>query len=167
MSVQFGTMALHCAASKVVSVTDAVKGLVLDWSIRMEEAGITGDGVSFSKEERRAALDTPTTIHIGSIGAFSGNLGAGNASGDISMRSVNVDGIKSLIDQARSNIDSLEGVDRAAIEARLSELEEEIEKAVPSQSRVRATLAALQGLLVEASGNLVAAGILSLIQQLS
>ncbi|SHF09847.1 hypothetical protein SAMN02745157_1635 [Kaistia soli DSM 19436] len=167
MDVPFARISLHCPASSVVGIIDCVRNLVLDWSIEMEKAGITGEGLSFSPEEKKAAHSQSTTVHIGTIGSFAGNIGSGNKSGDISMSSVNVEAIKSLIGQTRSNMASLDGVDHSAVIAHLAELEDEVAKPSPSASRVRATLSALQGLLTEVSGNLIAAGIIALIQQIS
>ncbi|MHA1560353.1 MAG: AbiTii domain-containing protein, partial [Alphaproteobacteria bacterium] len=70
--VPFGEMASVIASASIVGILDAVRNLVLDWAIRMEKAGITGDGHSFTREEKKRANEEPSLINIGSIGAFAG-----------------------------------------------------------------------------------------------
>lgn len=46
---------LHIGRSSVVGILDAVRNLILDWSLKLEGDGILGDGMSFSPEERKRA----------------------------------------------------------------------------------------------------------------
>lgn len=81
---EFTQMAIIISRSDVVAILDVVRSKILDWAIELERNGITGDGVSFDDKERAQAKSTGTIVNIGTIGAFSGNLGHGNASGSIS-----------------------------------------------------------------------------------
>lgn len=61
---------LHCHDIKLVvprpsvsNVGSSVKGKILDWSLKLEEDGILGEGMSFSKEEQEKAANI-TTINI-------------------------------------------------------------------------------------------------------
>jgi hypothetical protein len=48
-------MALHIDKSQVYGVLEAVRDIVLKWSLELEEDGILGEGMTFSKEEKQAA----------------------------------------------------------------------------------------------------------------
>ncbi|CAM4038001.1 hypothetical protein NOLU111490_04190 [Novosphingobium lubricantis] len=62
--------------SSVSFVLGKVRDLVLDWSLELSRAGITGEGMSFTPDERSRA----NGAHI-SIGAFHGTFSTGDASG--------------------------------------------------------------------------------------
>jgi len=46
---------LHLSIPQIFSVTDRVRNIILDWSLKLEENGILGDGLTFSKEEKQIA----------------------------------------------------------------------------------------------------------------
>jgi AbiTii len=62
--------------SAIASIIQRVRNLVLDWSLELARAGITGDGMSFSANERKRA----DSAHI-SIGTFTGSFNTGDAAG--------------------------------------------------------------------------------------
>ena len=72
--------------SAIVSILDRVRTLVLDWALKMEQAGVLGTEFSFDAADRAKAQGATTTINIGTIGSFAGNLGAGNVAGDVTLR---------------------------------------------------------------------------------
>jgi hypothetical protein len=59
------------ARSSLAAVADAVRNVILEWSLRLEQQGILGEGMRFSPEEKAIAM-TSQNIHIGS---FQGILG--------------------------------------------------------------------------------------------
>jgi hypothetical protein len=62
---------LFCSRTAIVNIIDIVRNTVLEWSLKLEEGGITGDGLSFSKEEKKIA-ESNKSIHIQN---FQGVLG--------------------------------------------------------------------------------------------
>jgi hypothetical protein len=57
-------------------ILDQVRTRVLDWALELEQAGIMGEGVNFSRAEKEKAAG----VNI-SIGTMSGNLLAGDVNG--------------------------------------------------------------------------------------
>ncbi len=51
-------------------ILDAVRTALLDWSLKLEQVGIKGEGLSFTKEEREKAHEGQSTYDIGNIGTF-------------------------------------------------------------------------------------------------
>ncbi len=54
-------------------IIDAVRNVILDWSLKLEADGILGEGMTFTKEEKKTAMNN--TYNIGNIGSISGGLG--------------------------------------------------------------------------------------------
>jgi hypothetical protein len=48
-------MAIHIDPSQAHGVLEAVRNVVLNWSLKLEEDGILGEGVTFSQEEKQIA----------------------------------------------------------------------------------------------------------------
>lgn len=52
--------ALHISTNQLYTIVESVRTAVLEWSIILEENGIIGEGIQFSKEEQEIAVNTPT-----------------------------------------------------------------------------------------------------------
>ncbi len=52
--------ALHISTNQIYTIVESVRTAVLEWSIVLEENGIIGEGMQFSKEEQEIAVNTPT-----------------------------------------------------------------------------------------------------------
>ena len=59
------------STSLLVAILNAVRNTILEWSLRLEQQGILGEGMKFNSEEKAKAM-TSQNIHIGS---FQGILG--------------------------------------------------------------------------------------------
>src|SRR6202043_2196137 len=134
--------ALQIPRSQLVSILDRVRTLVLDWALNLERAGIMGTEFNFNSEEKQKAQTMSTTINIGHIGAFTGNLGYANTSGDISAADTDVKQVQSLIDQLNAHATELglDSTDQLALASKLTQLENEIKKEKPSRSAIRGLL---------------------------
>src|SRR5260370_4519170 len=80
-----GTRGWNCdlvvPTSEIARILDKVRNLVLDWALNLQKANIMGSEASFNEAEKEKAQAASTTINIGSIGNFSGNICQGNVSG--------------------------------------------------------------------------------------
>lgn len=56
--------ALFISKPHIAAIVDKVRNLVLDWSLDLEKAGITGDGLSFSAREKSVAASSHINIQI-------------------------------------------------------------------------------------------------------
>lgn len=59
---------LHISRSAVVSILDRVRSIILDWGLKLEKAGVKGDGFTFSEQEKHHAAH----VHIDNY--FQGNV---------------------------------------------------------------------------------------------
>lgn len=71
---------LHVSTVAVSAVVEAVRNKVLDWTLQLEAAGITGQGLTFTPEETRAAQSMAVQHHyhgpIASIAQGSSHVGS-------------------------------------------------------------------------------------------
>lgn len=51
--------ALMLSRAAVVGIVDAVRNLIVDWSLQMEAAGVLGEGMTFSQRERESCPRHP------------------------------------------------------------------------------------------------------------
>lgn len=60
--------------SQVFGILEAVRNIILEWSLKLEKDGILGEGLTFSKEEQRIAASTTYNIQnfTGPVGAVAG-----------------------------------------------------------------------------------------------
>ncbi len=118
LNQSFGTsiVAMRNKVSRghIHGIVERVRTLVLDWSLELARREITGEGMSFSTNEKARASDA----HI-SIGTFTGSFNTGSASGDgsaISQSTVsgqNFQCIAELVESVSANVSDTEA--RAAI----------------------------------------------------
>jgi hypothetical protein len=119
---------LEVDRSAIVSILDRVRTLVLDWALKMEQAGVLGTEFSFDAADIKKAQGATTMITIGTIGSFAGNLGAGNVAGDITVKDLNTNIVGDLAAQLQARLDELAaaGADGATLKARLDQIEDEL-----------------------------------------
>jgi hypothetical protein len=157
------------SATSLVAIVEAVRTLVLEWSIEMERAGIAGSDLRFSDEEKNRAQAAPISIHIESIGTFTGNLGIGNVASDItSTSSIQVERVANLLSQIKSHSTALaqEGLNEQDILRRVSAIEAELHKPTPDHQIIRSLLTGLRSVVVGAAQGLLTSGLLSLLNQI-
>src|SRR5688500_7216002 len=64
--------AVILSKTQIHGLVDKVRNTVLEWALGLEEQGITGEGMSFSPEERRQAGNV--TLNVGSLGNLIGSM---------------------------------------------------------------------------------------------
>lgn len=146
----------------LVGVVDAVRNVILDWSLTLEKNGILGEGMSFSKQDKDKAHEQSVSYHIGSIENFTGALG--NVSGgqvNATTSVINVDRVEKLLTQIDQNIDAfgLTEDDKTRVVETVGEVRASI-KGSTFASHGFALLSALKGIFEHTAGHLLAAGVL-------
>lgn len=157
--------AIAMPTSNVVGILDAIRTALLDWSLKLEQLGVKGEGMSFSEDERKKAHETQAIFNIGTIGTFTGTMGS--ASGDFTIQGdvVNTNSkaaILDLVGKIRSSeaqlglkVESAQNLNQT-----LDALEHEVRSRKPTPVRVREFLATIRNIAEGAAGSLAAQGIL-------
>jgi len=143
-------------------VLDAVRTALLDWSLKLEQAGIKGEGLSFSNEEREKAHEGQATYHIGSISNFTGNLGANSGTVNATSQQVSAEDVLKFVEKIRANELALNvsGAEIMRLKTALDDLTFEMKQPAPNQSKVRQAVSSIRNVAEGAVGSLAATGIL-------
>ncbi|MBS5905028.1 AbiTii domain-containing protein [Roseomonas mucosa] len=157
------------STGSLLSILDAVRNKVLDWSLSLQAAGIKGEGMSFRAEEKAKVIGKGDTYNIGSIGSFAGNLG-GKVGGDVTGTATQnigqeLEKVAGLLAQLRTHRDQM-GLDagqRAVLDGHVAELDEELRGAAPRPGVVAGLLKSIKSVAEGAAGNLIASGVVSMI----
>jgi hypothetical protein len=168
LDVRFGTMAVHLSTSQIHGLLDAVRNLVLEWALKLERAGISGEGMSFNKDEKQLASAASTTFNIGTIGSMVGNLGSQNSSGAISVSYIAVNEIEDVVEQLTPHVAALKaaGADAKLLDTSLAGIAKQTISANPDQSILRGMLTDLRNALSGAAGSLIASGAITMIARI-
>jgi hypothetical protein len=163
--------ALSVERASLVGILDAVRNAVLDWALRLEKAGIRGEGVTFSDQEREKAHQPSIVYQINSITNFSGNLGP--ASGDAVVTSTQsidagIGQVRDLVAEIEKHLREvgLQGEQLERLKRQVIDLKAELAKSNPQPARIGEFLRSIRAMLEGAAGNIIASGILSHLDKL-
>jgi len=150
----------------IFRILDAVRNVILDWSLKLEKEGILGKGLSFSQKERSKTHEPKVTYKIGHIDKFAGIIGDISEDAKVSIRQINLESkeeLRDLVEQIKKYIPQidLENEARRAIGENIIELDAEIKLDEPKPSRVKSLLSSLKNILEGAAGNVIAQGIIA------
>jgi hypothetical protein len=154
--------AVIISSGEAWGIVDAVRTSLLDWSLKLEQAGIRGEGLSFSNEERERAHGDGATYHIGSIGNFTGNLGANSGTVNATFQQGSAQEVLKLVEKIKANEKELNlaNVETARLKAALNQLTFEMNQSAPNQTKVRQAVSSIRNVAEGAVGSLAATGIL-------
>lgn len=142
---------------KISGILDSVKNIVLDWSLRLEEDGIVGEGMSFSDKEKQTASQITNVNYIGQMVGSQLQQGTSNAvsyNADIKM---DFEAIKILIEQLKEQLSTMSHVpeQKAELQAEIATIESQINSPKPKEGIIRETLQSIRRILEGGAGNLL------------
>lgn len=156
---------LFFPASVLARIIDAVRTIILNWSLKLEEEGILGEDFSFSPQEQQKAGDSKNINNfygpvnqsqIQQGGSDSILIGAG---GNIDIGKVK-DFIKDLRGKEKNL--KLEAETRIELEAEIRTIESQIGSPKPKQSIIKEGLESIRRILEGAAGSIAAELVLRL-----
>jgi len=151
--------------NSIAGILDAVRNIILDWSLKLEKEGILGEGLTFSQEEREKAHELHITYNIGPINKFAGIIGKMSGNAKVDIRQINMESeeeVQNLIEQIKkyTPLIDLDIKAKSEIEDHLQKLDSEIKSEKPKQPQIKSLLTSIKNILEGAAGNLVARGII-------
>ena len=155
-----------------INILNAVRNILLEWTVEMEKQGVLGNELTFTHGEREKSASvtaqTVTNFHIGQVGALVQNAQNSVVQGGIDSTMDLRDGIRNLLDQLERELPSsdLPSETKQKTSSILAELRTESDAPIPDKSRLRAGLESLKHIMEHASGHLVAVGAHHLISNL-
>lgn len=157
--------------SSIAGILDSVRNIILDWSLKLEKAGILGEGLSFSEKEKERAHESNVSINIGKIEKLVGTVGSIAGRATVSVTEIDgktTEDIRGFLRQVRKHLDDIQltGENKSQASQAIDELDNELEKRKPEPGRVRKLLNSLKTIAEGVSGNLIAQGIIANIDKI-
>jgi hypothetical protein len=159
--------------SQILAIPGHVRSKILDWSLRLEKAGIRGEGLSFSQHEKERAHYVSISIH-GNVENLSNVVdvaqGAHVTTQQTSKAIIDVSGLAALAADLRQHVDSVIAPDRREqFHREIEVIESESQTETPNPGRLRRALTAVQAMVrdaaVSAGSSLIVQGALALINE--
>jgi AbiTii len=152
----------------VSNIIDQVRNLILNWSLELEKAGIAGENMTFTAEEKREA--GPVTQHffiqnVGVLGDVSDRAQVTNQ--QTALAALDLGKVRDFVTQARGALDLLPAATRREVEPVLVDVETELNSATPDRSKLSRLLGSMRSICEGAAGNLGAEGIMQLLRVLT
>lgn len=154
--------ALHVTRQSLVRVVQTVRDRVKDLTLEWERRGISGDGLTFTREEKATASQIHYTT-VTNIGEMHNSMLQQHSSGTQTLNAVDPKALISLADAVSAAIGQLKlaADDRAELEAEVATLRSQASSPKPKAGIVRATLLSMKNIIEGAAGNVAATGLLA------
>lgn len=158
---------LHVSAHVLKSIVDQVQNCLLEWTIRLENEGVLGEGMRFTREETGLAQNLPQTInnYFGTV--VNGDIQKSQVvSGDHNTVSFNYQQAEDLIQQIKEAIqnEQISDEDRETVDELITDAESKITKR-KKPAIINAALSGLKDFLISAGANIASALLIQFLQQ--
>lgn len=160
--------ALHIPISQIVSIIDKTKNMLLEWSIKLESVGITGENMKFNQEEKNMAKDIPQQANYYYGTVINGNVSESQVvSGNNNTSTYNTDEMKAVVDEIRASLQN-ESIVQDDKESALEILEDISTKLSQNKKPgiIKSAFVGLKDFVLAAGANVTAALITAKIQGL-
>lgn len=157
---------LHISASQFQKVLDAVRKIILEWGLKLEEGGVVGEGLGFSVEEKekagRITYNVRNYIH-GTFDKSQIQIESEHSSQTQQFTKLDPAKVAEFVVELRSRQKELrlEVDERDELESELKTIEAQVNSPKPKDSILRESLESVRRVLEGATGNLIASGLLN------
>lgn len=159
-SAPFSTnYSLHISTHVLKSIVDQVQNCLLEWTIKLENEGILGEGMCFNKDETNLAKKVPQTIYNYYGTVVNGDIQQSQVvSGDHNNVSFNYQQAEDLIHKIKESIqnEQISDEDRETADELITDVESKIVKQ-KKPAIIKAALSGLKDFLIGAGANVVGA----------
>ncbi len=157
---------LHVNASQFQKILDAVRKIILEWALKLEESGVVGDGLSFSTDEQAKAAQIVYNVKNliqGNIEGSQLQIDTGHSAQTLRYKTLDPKQVAEFLAVLRSKTSELNlGNDsKAELESEIKTIEAQVESPKPKDSILRESLVSVRRILESAAGRLVAGGLLT------
>jgi hypothetical protein len=154
-------------ASQLLNIVDQVRNLILNWALELEKAGVLGEDMQFSEQEKGDAKPVTQQFIIQTVGVL-GNVSdqatVTNQQNATAKFDLDFGQIRDFIAHARAMLPMLPAATQKAVGPLLGTIDDEIKKEKPAGGKIRAVLTSVQKICEGAAGNLTAQGIIGMLR---
>lgn len=155
---------LEVPKNQIGSIVDNVRNIVLEWSLKLEEEGILGEGMSFSKEEKEKAQNSNpiTTIIHGNATGFQIQSQTSNSSQTIQQDNLDIQKVDELLQNIKEHMSqiSLNTEQKETINANLETIERQKQLSSPNSTIIKEGFSTIRNVLEGVTGSIVASGLI-------
>lgn len=158
---------LKLERTAVIRVLDAVRNLILNWSLEMEKAGVLGEGMMFNSQEKEKAQPAGQQFIIQNLGVLGDISGQATVTNNQNVSvALDLDQVRGVVEQLNNLVSSLPVEIMRSITPTLNELNSELVGPTPAPGYIRKLLHSAKTICEGATGNIVASGVIALISPL-
>jgi hypothetical protein len=153
-------VSLFADKSNLIKILDAVRNIILNWTLKLEEDGILGEGLTFNKQERESAETSPQNItyFFGPVKSSQIQQGTIKSNQNQINKSADIKEIELFIKMLREKLKevNLESDIEKEVKAEIKTLESQTESPKPKKNILRESLSSLKNIFENASGGAAA-----------
>lgn len=148
-------------AAKLRGILDATRTAVLEWSLQLEEQGVTGEGFTFSKEEQTAA--SGVVFNIGTMSHSQIQGGTRNSTQALEVSGIDLDEMRSLVKDLHASLSSLKlkPSEQDELTQEIATIEAQLSSPKPKPAILRESSRSIRNILEGATGSALATEILT------
>lgn len=152
-------ISLFVSSSALIKTVDAVRNIILNWSLKLEEEGILGEGLSFTDTEKEVATQSPQNINnfYGTVQNPQIAQGSQKSIQVSSSFQIDVSAIKAFLKNLATELHNIEldSDKKAEIESEIATLNAQVASPNPKKGIVKESLQSIRNVLEGASGSAV------------
>ena len=150
-------VSLFVDRGSLVRILDAVRNIILNWSLKLEEDGILGEGLSFSDVEKAVAIGSTQNVNnfYGPVKNSQIAQGSEHAIQVSSTFQVDPQKLKALIRNVESAMPEiiLSSDDKIELESEIATLKAQVASPKPKKGIVKESLSSVRSILESAGGS--------------
>jgi len=142
---------------QIVGILDSVRNIVLNWSLKLEEDGIVGEGMSFSEKEKQTASRITNINYISQMVSSQLQQGTSNTVKYTETNQMNFKAVRELLEQIKEQLVNMNNQpeQKAEFQADIYTIESQINSPKPKEGIIRESLDSIRRILEGGAGNLL------------
>lgn len=154
----YSQIALLVPRINLVRIVDAVRTTILNWSLKLEEDGIVGEGLSFTNQERETAEKSSYNINNFYAEVHSSQIQQQTSDSSQVINKLDNNLLREFVDDILKQIDELDlgKTSKEELTAEINTIKAQTESPHPKQLILKECLDSIRGILVGAGGGVAA-----------
>lgn len=157
---------LELGSGAVFGILEAVRNLILSWALELEKAGILGDGLAFTVEEKVSAAPVSNQFFSQSIGVAQSVTGNAQVT-NIHIASIDIEQVRDFLTQLQGSVTLLPEDTRRQLTPILTDVDAELATDQPDETKLRSLLKSVRSICEGAGGNIIAQGVVRTLETLN
>lgn len=147
-------------SSRMAGIIDSVRTIILNWTLKLEEDGVLGEGFSFSVQEKEKALREPQSVNnfFGPVSNSQIQLGNKDSMQIAANTNFNSKEVQDFLSLLKKSVEKLtaEPDAKKELDSDIKSIEAQLNSPKPKFSMIKEGLSSIRKILEGAGGKLVA-----------